>query len=236
MRDPLSACEPHLHALLERGLPLIDDLRQVSRRQLHARMLAKWTSKPAEQQWQLAGVGMIDLGRVVLAHGSKQQQCTLVHVATHSIHYYRNPLLPPSDPLQQLHCAACNAALSILHLTFCPTAASVRFRRSLRDGVVHLLSAAPPALPWLSSHGSCELTVLLERLFPLTPSALPPAAPDHRHLARCMVGAFSRNEGTAASKRIGIPSALEGRQILQKVRLHCLTAIQQHFTSLKPPV
>ena len=46
---------------------------------------------------------------------------------------------------------------------------------------------------------------------------------------------FSREEGTAASKRIGIPSALEGRQILQKVRLHCITAIQQHFTSLKPP-
>lgn len=184
---------------------------------------------------------MVDLGRAVLAHGTPEQQCTFLHVATHSIHFFRAASSLPSDPLQQLQCSACRCALTLLHLSDCPAAASLAFRDALRDELVLLLSSCPATAGWLRAHGASPLEQQLQVLFP------PPPPPDlaasgaaagassflFGHLACCMVGAFTDSDAKAAARRLHLSKPAERRELMLSMRLLFLTSIGRHFASLK---
>ena len=69
---------------------------------------------------------MIDLGRVILKHGTHQQQQTFVHVASNTIHYHR--VADPND-------RSCHGQpLTLTHLMSRSTA--LGFRRDLLDSIL----------------------------------------------------------------------------------------------------
>ena len=85
---PLQDCERHLRLddANASGLQIIDDVRRSALAAIKSRALAHWQSRLG--QGVFAGLGTIELGRVVCTHGSASQQATFVHVATNSIHYH----------------------------------------------------------------------------------------------------------------------------------------------------
>ena len=187
---------------------------------------------------------MLELGRVVLQHGSAAQQATLVHVATNSIHFHwqapdGDSVAPPV--LQQLRCSApCAEVLTLAHLSACLHATGVSYRQQLRSDIVRLLSAALRRL-----RGVC-CTVSLHCLRCSSPFPMPaPAAgaaaaslaeQQHRHLAGLMCGAFTASQANAAARAVGFigpAAAADGRSMLQRLRLLCLDSIASLYSERK---
>ena len=130
---PLAKCENYMSISDEqqRGLLLIDDTRRSALVRMQSTAFARWQQK--SDQGELACPGMLDLGRVVLQRGTREQQATFVHVATNSIHYFRQPTMPAGSELHQLPCSdACHCYLTIAHLAACEAPASVAFRARLK--------------------------------------------------------------------------------------------------------
>ena len=85
---PLSQCERWLHLMsLSTGRVVIDDIRRSARNQLKQQATVSWLNYPPPQGL-LAGRGTADAGRIVLEHGSVEQQATFVLVASNSIDHH----------------------------------------------------------------------------------------------------------------------------------------------------
>lgn len=229
---PLSSLEPHFRCGVEGGLQVIDDIRRTSRLQLRASALVKWKSK-ADQAF--ASLGAIDLGRVVLKHGSAAQQRSFVHLATNSFHFYWPPESDEAPPaLQQVHCNSCDDVMTITHASDCPSAKMAHFRDLLQSSISTSLVATKLAsvTDWLHANRHLTLSAVLLRLFPPPPAAPPDEI--RRHTARCMIGAFTLRESNAADKLLGIPRSNQHPSPLERVRLLCVDHFAQVSSSLKP--
>ena len=222
---PLADCEHHLSIAREGGLQLIDDVRRTGVAKQRARALEHWTA--ITRQGALAGEGVQELGRVTVAHGSREQQCTLLHVATNSIHFHWLEDASGDSSLKQLQCEDCAQTLDLAHLLECPSPSSVAYRRQMRISFIAILALSPVARPWLARNTGLALAALLRSLFP------PPPAPPYTHAVRCSVGAFTAAEANAAAKELGFVPAKEGLSALTQLRLTCLDNIHAHFTRLK---
>lgn len=229
---PLTSCESHLHVLAESGLQIIDDLRRKSASLRREQAMSRWASKP--EQGLFACAGMVDLGVVVLREGSPTLQCTFVHIATNSIHFYwpagRGALL------QQLQCAACACTFNLLHLTTCPTPAASTHRQQLQQSIVDLIDEFGSAA-WLRDHRHLPADKLAQCLIPPSRAALDDPEPHalRLHTTRCLLGAFSTAEGTAMLSALRITDPKQRRIFLSRLRLLCLEHIDLTFTALKPP-
>src|SRR5680860_1452676 len=124
----------------EAGTPLmiIDDIRRAAMSQLQAAALsrhAKDAAKPESTSY-LIGDGSLELGGIVLSHGSASLQRAFVHVATNSIHHLWLPTgrADRSHTVQCLTCVPCTAAhappqaFTLQHLVACPHRAAIAFR------------------------------------------------------------------------------------------------------------
>ena len=230
---PLERCERHCLLRRQGGAQIIDDVRRTALLQLRADDLAKWTAK-VDHQGRFAGAGMIELGRIALRFGTPAQQVTLLHVATNSIDFFwrRDPLPARTSSLAQVQCAPCAVTMSLEHLADCPAPAATLLRRCLRDDIVRCLSIFPAADGWLRRHSHVDLAPLLLRLFP---AAVGVSAADRQvHIARCMLGAFTKSESSAAAKQLGLqPTPQDALCAMRDVRLLCLESIEQFYTPLK---
>ena len=133
--------------------------------------------------------------------------------------------------MQGVHCAACDAEITLAHLAECLSPTGVRFRVELRRDILLLLSADARAAPWLRASRRLQLLALLLSLFPFAASS--PPAEQYRHLTRLMCGAFSRHQESAAAKSLGFLTAEEGRDTLRQLRVLCLEHIQRVYSALK---
>lgn len=88
---PLDRLESHLHLVshIDDKLQIINDVRRSALSVLRAAAVVHWSTKvkPNADQGRFAHESMIDLGTVTRRCGTSQQQSTLVHVATNTIHY-----------------------------------------------------------------------------------------------------------------------------------------------------
>jgi hypothetical protein len=188
---PLGDCERHLCVTDEKGtgLVLIDDMRRSALSRLKSLALAKWTAK-VEGQGYLAGPATMELGRIVLRHGTAAHQATFVHVATNSIEYHWLTAADNTSSLQRVLCAPCHAVLSLAHLAECPRAISAVFRSQLRRDIISLLSIVACTSDWLRDNGRLPLAGLLGSLSVIAGTASADEQP--RHLTYLMSGAFTR--------------------------------------------
>ena len=249
---PLESCENHLviqqQLAAPAGLPrpaavrlrvVIDDPRRVSLTELQQQAMSRWSARlrTAADQGLFAGQGMVDLGRMVMRLGSPEQQATLVHVATNSIHWFLQP--DPGDPskrlLQQLHCDSCDTTLTIIHLFNCPLARPARHRTRLRRAIVDLLGQSDEGKEWLRTRPALSLGEPVDLLRQLFPPSAEAAASDGLalHSDRCLVGALTQRELGAASRSLGFLDKKAGLAVLHRVQLACLDRIQRFFAKVK---
>jgi exonuclease III len=237
---PLSACEPHLTIINNSGVQLIDDVRSTALSQIKQSALSHWQEKRDGREY-FASEAAVTLGRVVIQHGSKQQQCTLVHVATNSIQYHYAPSAGPGTPsaLKQLRCEDCDVILTLAHLAECRSQLGIRYRHDLKIAILDLFGDNHQTSHWINSHGGAPLPSVLLNLFPM-PSAVAKSRPGSeerlRHLTYAMCGVITQSQATSAAKAIGFSDKRDvdlGQRVLSKFRLLCLDSIQQLFDDLK---
>jgi hypothetical protein len=244
---PLLQCEHHLSMsrLPPEGGPaslmIIDDIRRTALSQLKAAALARHAahaSKPESTSY-LVGGGSLELGSIVLRHGSASLQSAFVHVATNSIHHLWLPTGRADRPtaVKCLSCAPCSAAgaamqaFTLQHLTVCTQRSAAAFRVRLRDAITALLAASPCTAAWLAAHGRKELSAMLLCLFPIPAGAT--VAEQQLHSTRLLCGAFTSAQARAATKLLGFASAEDGRLSLVHLRLRCLEHCTTFFSDRK---
>jgi hypothetical protein len=131
-----------LHIKDEHGRVIIDDIRRSARDQIRSQVFHKWQAKleKGDLVGQFAHAGVVDMGRVVLKHGSFIEQQTFIHVATNSIHYYCQPVDGPEagrpSPLQQHRCVPCDHTMTVFHLMTCPEPPAVAMRQGLQHDIL----------------------------------------------------------------------------------------------------
>jgi hypothetical protein len=227
---PLRECEPHMFVLDGQGVVLCDDIRRAALARLKSTSLSKWMSR-TDGRGDLAGPAMIDLGRAVLRHGSVVQQTTLVHVATNSIEFFWPAGSVRNDQLKRLQCVQCNQVLTLPHLAECLAPPCLQFHSRLLGDIRNILAAEVCTRDWRIANSRLTLSELLFSLFPLAATAT--AQERLRHLTCLFVGAFTDRQANAAAKRLGFPSAEDGRPCLIQLRLQCLESLHQVFRSWK---
>ena len=180
---------------------------------------------------------MRDMGRVIMKHGSHQEQQTFVHVATNTIQYYR--VVDPNDDSQTiltqqlLQCPSCNETLNLTHLMSCPDPLSLDLHQeiitSVLDGFDHLSECSH----WLqhARDDHVHLHDLMVWLFPLAASSSD--VEKHDHTIRCMIGAFTTSQSTNAIKRLGIRNKEWGQSAFITIRRVCLEHIGEFYNKLK---
>jgi ribonuclease HI len=227
---PLRECEHHMFVLDGQGVVLCDDIRRAALARLKSTSLSKWMSR-TDGRGDLAGPAMIDLGRAVLRHGSVVQQTTLVHVATNSIEFFWPAGSVRNDQLKRLQCVQCNQVLTLPHLAECLAPPCLQFHSRLLGDIRNILAAEVCTRDWRIANSRLTLSELLFSLFPLAATAT--AQERLRHLTCLFVGAFTDRQANAAAKRLGFPSAEEGRPCLIQLRLQCLESLHQVYRSWK---
>ena len=245
----LLECERHLTIRDERttGLQLIDDVRGTSLAQLKKLSLRHWQSKCNGREF-FAGDAVLELGRVVVRRGSAQQQHTLVHVATNSIHYHFAPVAGPGSAtkLQQLQCEDCGVALTLGHLAVCRAQLGEDYRAQLHRDILDLFADEPQAAAWVKRHQAAgSLRTLLFDLFPvpsevaaMQPASLEAIAARGKHLAHAMCGVFTSSAANIAAKAAGFNSlnsgdVKDGQRCIHRLRLLCLDNAERLFTARK---
>jgi len=227
----------------EAGTPLmiIDDIRRAAMSQLQAAALsrhAKDAAKPESTSY-LIGDGSLELGGIVLSHGSASLQRAFVHVATNSIHHLWLPTgrADRSHTVQCLTCVPCTAAhappqaFTLQHLVACPHRAAIAFRARLRAAITAELATSPCTAAWLRSNGGKELGAMLLSLLRIAAAAS--LAEQHLHSTRLLCGAFTRRQARAAARSLGFATAEDGRQPLINLRLQCLEHCNTFFSHRK---
>ena len=219
----------------EDGLVVINDIRSTSLQLVKSQVFHKWKSK-SDGQEQFACDGMKDLpvGRIIMKHGSYQEQQTFVHVATNAIEYHR--VVDPDDDsktmLIQLECQNCQSNLTLTHLMTCPDQASLDLHHailtSVLDGFAHLAECSH----WLQyAKDHVHLHDLMTWLFPLPASSSDEERRDHS--IRCAIGAITEAQYTNAIKRLGIRTKDAGLGAFITLRRVCLEHIGDFYTQLK---
>jgi hypothetical protein len=235
LRDlPLEKLEPHLHIKDKHGRVIIDDIRRTARNQIRSQAFSKWQAKLEKDDLvgQFAHAGIVDMGRVVLKHGSFEEQQTFVHVATNSIHYYCPPIGAAGrrSPVQQHHCVPCDHRMTVYHLMICPQPPAVALRRSLQHDILTGFDGLDECYDWLQAMSRVELSQLVSALFPLPDAVTDDVRLDHD--VRCMIGAFTRSECLRAIKLLGIEDPKQGTRAFQNFRCVCLEHIAKFYASL----
>jgi ribonuclease HI len=245
---PIQECEPFMYIRsspdddANDDIVIINDIRSTSLRLVKSQVFHKWKSK-SDGQEQFACDGMRDMGRVIMRHGSHQEQQTFVHVATNTIHYHRvvDPNSTDTDESQtiltQLQCRSChNETLTLTHLMSCRDPLSLDLHRailtSVLDGFDHLAECSH----WLQharDDHDLHLHDLMVWLFPLTASSSSVEEERHDHTTRCMVGAFTAAQCNAALRRLGIKDQRSGHSAFITLRRVCLEHIGAFYTKLK---
>ena len=183
---------------------------------------------------------MIHLGRIILKHGSHQQQQTFVHVASNTIHYHRvtdpnDHSSSPSTHLTQLECSDCHGQpLTLAHLMLCRGPTALDFHRDLLHSILDQgFSHITECQHWLShAKDHVDLHDLMIWLFP--PSArLTSVDERHDHTIRCMIGAFTIGQSTSAMLRLGIKDLKVGQSAFVTIRQVCLQHIGQFYHAIK---
>jgi len=254
---PLQDCEPHLSVWrpLDRSaedpstprLMLIDDVRRTARVQVRSDALRRCSSRNGvDEQGFIIGHGCIDLGRVVLCHGSSEVQSCLVHVATNSIHF-----IEPADrggPIRALCCDDLRCVKpgepeplrTLAHVAYCPGEQSRTFGKTLMGALYALIRMERAARHWCYVHpeGRMVLRSFILALFPLPAGAS--EAEERRHITRAMCGAFTDSQARSAARTLGL-DPLEATDpktdsFFVKFRLQCIEHIHAHFQDLKSHV
>src|SRR6185437_15384822 len=90
----------------------------------------------------------------IVQRGSTEQQRTLVHVATNSIHYHFAPAAGPgsASSLQQLQCDDCHATLTLEHLAQCQSQLGLDYRAQLHRDILSLLGEEYQTAAWCARH------------------------------------------------------------------------------------
>ena len=241
---PLMQCERHLTIVDRRTtqLQLIDDVRRTALSQLKQAALLSWQDRRNGREL-FAGAAVLDLGRAVVSRGSAEQQHTLVHVATNSIHFHRAPISDEpgcATVLLPLQCDDCDAELTLEHLAVCRSQLGVDYREQLRRDILSLFGEEVQTIDWCARHRDIgQLVPMLLELFPL-PAAVAASAPDsaarNKHLTYAMCGVFTEAQATAAAKAAGFkphPDAKVGKRVLRRLRLLCLDGLRELFTARK---
>ena len=208
---PIHECEPFMYIRSQEDdeeLVVINDIRSTSLQLIKSQVFHKWKSKSCGQG-HFACDGMRDMGRVIMKHGSHQEQQTFVHVATNSIQYHR--VVDPNDDsktiLTQLQCRSCkNETLELTHLMSCPDPLSLDLRQEILTSVLDGFDHLSECQHWLqrARDDHVHLHDLMIWLFPLAASSSSSDVERHDHTTRCMIGAFTAAQSTNAIKRLGI--------------------------------
>ena len=228
---PLAECE-HRMAVTRHGRQVIDDIRRSALAQLRETRLARWqeATPTYAKDGLFACRALLDTSKFVLAHGSKEQQSTFIHIATNSIHCcLQRPAGSLKSVMLPLCCSSCKEELTLLHLTNCPDRVSVAFRARLRSEVLATLSSDASSKQWLDTNKHVELTILLTRLFPP-----PQNTPVDPHITRVMCGVIATRQVNSAAKLVGLVHPVHGPLLIRGISLLCLTAVQTLFNAQKP--
>jgi len=243
---PLQQCEHYVSMWRpspEAGPPLmiIDDIRRAAMSQLKAAALTRHSrvAEKPESTSYIIGAGSLELGSIVLSHGSPSLQHAHVHVATNSIHHLWVPTgrADRSHTVQCLTCAPCTAAhtppppLTLQHLVACPRRAATAFRARLRASITAGLATSPCTAAWFRSNGRKELGAMLLSLFPI--AAGTSLAGQQLHSSRLLCGAFTRRQARAAGRSLGFATAEDGLPPLIKLRMQCLEHCNTFFSHRK---
>jgi len=218
------------------GLQLIDDVRRTAMVQLKQASMRHWQSKRDGREY-FAGDAVLDLGRAIVQRGSAQQQHTLVHVATNSIHYH---FAAAPGPVQQLQCDDCRVTLTLEHLAVCQSQLGLDYREQLHLDILSLFAEEYQTAEWCARHRAiASLIPLLLDLFPL-PAAVAASAPNsaerRKHYTSAMCGVFTQAQATAAVKVAGFKTPKdikEGQRILHRLRCLCLDGLERLFAVRK---
>ncbi|MDR3548387.1 MAG: hypothetical protein P4M11_09020, partial [Candidatus Pacebacteria bacterium] len=227
---PLTQCEPHLHMTSSQGVTVIDDIRHSATALLQACALEKWSMKKDGTQ-KFAFKGTLDLGRSVLKYGDSDQQATLIHVATNTIHFALTTKADGSKELCKLICTPCDEPLSLDHLASCQEPLCANFHRQLHRKVLDLFAPYDSCEHWCRMQSRTDLYRLWLSLFPLTLSA---SADDVcSYPARCLIGAFTNSECSRAVSFLGFDELKKGLAVFHRLRLVCLDHIEEFYSKQK---
>jgi len=233
---PLDQLEAHLHVKDSEGRVIIDDLRRTCRDLMKAKAFSKWQDKLAkgDSSGQFAHVGTMDMGRVVLRHGSFVEQQTFVHVATNTIHFHRLPVADGTTPIQQHQCVICATTMTVHHLMTCPSPDVVGMRQGLQHDILAILGDLDVCQDWLRAMSRVDLQQMSAVLFPPPVAASVEVRRDHH--VRCMIGAFTQSECHGAIKLLNIENLKHGLKAFCKFRCVSLAHIAKFYASLNNPL
>ena len=120
------------------------------------------------------------------------------------------------------------------HVSECPSADSVAFRRQLAMTLHAMLGGYAPAAAWCHRMRHAALPQLLSDLFP--PPATASVEERRRTLTTAMCGLFSSAKAKAAARTLGFTSArdlLTCRKAIVDFRLLCLSALNDLYARRK---
>ena len=242
---PLQQCQPHLFIIddSETHQQVIDDVRQTAMRQLKRTEMQRWQAKKNGSEY-FASKAALDTGRVVLRHGSAEQQSTFVHLATNSIHRLWAPSLrvPGKESVQQLLCVHCSeitprTVLTPEHLGICPAPLGIDYRMQLHRDILQLLRLHPETAEWLRVNASVPHPSLSSSLLSLFPHSVG-AASTERHLTYAMCGVLTSSQLTVAARIIGFDLTIpfdraKGISVIQQLSLICISHPSRFFAREK---
>ena len=167
----------------------------------------------------------MDLGQVVLQHGTPHLQSSFLHIVTNSIHcFWQKDEVTGHSKLARVQCSECEEPLTLSHLSSCIKSTATAFRQHLQADIVRLLSCLDFASEWVDRHRGDPLPLMLINLFPQSP-------PTARHLTQVMCGAFTHTQGNQAVRMLGCSSddekAVGEKMVQQNLRLLCLDHLSQ---------
>ena len=242
---PLQQCQPHLFIIDEcvTHQQVIDDVRQTAMRQLKRTGLQRWQAKKDEPEY-FASKAVLDTGRVVLRHGSADQQSTFVHLATNSMHRLWAPSLraPDRESVQKLLCVDCSevtpcTVLTPEHLSDCPARLGIDYRVRLQLDILQLLRLHPDTAEWLRVNASIPHPPLSASLLSLFPHSVG-AVSAERHLIYAMCGVVTSSQLSVAARMVGFDVTLpfdraKGISVIQQLSFICISHLGRFFAREK---
>jgi ribonuclease HI len=241
---PLQSLEPFLQIFSNASnLMIIDDIRLYAKLQQKSQACEHWKHHYRETQGMFASTGTIDLGRVIMKFGSAQEQATFIHLATNTIDCYWKTVPNDANPALEektyshLQCEfdTCKTDMNILHFSTCLNSKACSSRQLLQNSLMQSITDSQSKSNWLGVNRRFELSTFLLRLFP--PSADTRSVDDrNRHIARCMMGAFTCTEANAAAKLLSFSVKNTSKQTpspMDLIRLLCVKHFTHTFTAWK---
>ena len=175
---------------------------------------------------------MVELGSAIMKFGSAAQQSSFLHLATNSIQHFWREDDAGDTSFDDVHCDTCTQAMSLLHLSDCPSAEAVAFRHTLFRRVLQSLQESYGDRNWLHASRRLDLPSLMLKLFP-PPASVADAEAIRLHTACCMMGAFSSAEANAAAKTLHFPLSRGRPTPMELFRCLCVDQFSLFYSSRK---